>query len=231
TISIESKALNEKRNLTIYFPKNFSTNKKYNVIYMADGQLLTDDYKEKIDSLINIKKISEIVIIGVNSNETDIPNSYLQLRNYEYVEKNDAKDGTELAARFKNHLTFFMNEVNEYATKELKLKSKKKYFYGASNGAGFGVNLLNKYPNYFTGFILYSVAGENKDNFNESVIKSPKIIIRYGKEEVEPLILNNIELIDLLKTKKYNVISSSYDGRHKRKDWLNNFTKDIQTIN
>lgn len=228
--SIQSNSLNETRDLTLYFPKKFSAKKKYNLIFMADGQFLNERYKSKIDSLIDNKLISEFIIVGVNSNETGIPNSYLQLRNYEYIENNDAEIGSDLYSRYRNHLEFFISEVDEYVKEYLKIKVKKRFFYGVSNGAGFGISLLDKYPNFFKSYILYSVAGANKDNLKKSNNKISNIIIRYGNQEPEPIIDYNIALAELIKSKNYKVTFSNYKGGHKRIDWLNNFIKDIQLI-
>lgn len=230
-ISIHSNSLKENRDLTIYFPENFSSNKKYNVFFMTDGQFLNEDYKIKVDSLIEKKIIPELIIVGVNSNEKDIPNSYFQIRNYEYIENfNDAPD-SKFTYRFSNHLDFFINEVNVYIKKELNVKVKRRFFYGVSNGAGFGISLVKKYPKFFKGYILYSVAGANQENIKKSNNDISKIIIRYGDKEAEPLVENNIDLIKFLKANEYNIISSSYIGGHKRIDWLNNFIQDIQKFN
>lgn len=228
--TIYSKFLNEPRELTIYLPKDFKLNKKYDVIYCTDGQFINESYKMKLDSIYNLGKIKKFVIIGINSNEKEIPDSKLQYRNYEYVEKNSKTKNQELSSRFKNHLNFFANEVGQVVEKQIKFKQKNKYFYGTSNGAGFGVSLSKYYPNLFKTYILYSVAGENYDNLSWNLEKHPYFIIRYGSKEFAPLVENALTLSKFLTNHNYQHTISEYTGNHKKEDWLAQFLLDIQLL-
>lgn len=229
-LNIDSKYLNETRELTIYLPKTFKQNKKYDVIYNTDGQFIDQAFKTKVDSLFSSKNSKEFIIIGVNSNEKEIPNSRLQYRNYEYIEKNSNAKDPELGARFKKHLDFFVSEVGKNVQKQLQFKIKNRYFYGTSNGAGFGVSLSKYYPDMFKKYILYSVAGENYQNLNWNSKNYPLFIIRYGDKEFEPLVQNNLNLSKYLNEHHYKHIMSSYEGNHKKEDWLNQFVKDVNLL-
>lgn len=229
-LNIESKYLNESRELTIYLPKNFKQNKKYDVIYNTDGQFINDIFKSKLDSLFSLKNTKQFIIIGINSNEREIPNSQLQYRNYEYVESNSKAKDAELGMRFKKHLDFFVNEVGQNVQNQLQFKIKNKYFYGTSNGAGFGISLSKYYPKMFKKYILYSVAGANYINLNWNPKYYPLFIIRYGDKEFLPLIENNLNLSQYLNEHHYKHIFSSYEGNHKKEDWLNQFVSDIKLL-
>jgi len=224
-----SKSLDESRSLTVYFPENFNLENYYNVIICTDGQLINELYKYKLDSIFSNNRISPFVIIGVNSNERIVQNSYLEYRNFEYLE-NMQSDDSDLNSRFERHLNFFVNEVNEYIKEELNLKINSKFFYGVSNGAAFGVSIAKYYHELFSKYILYSMAGENYKNLKRNHSKYPFFIIRYGNNEAKSLIKNNKKFSKYLTAKRYQHIMKSYKGGHNREDWLNLFIMDIENL-
>lgn len=231
SFKIFSTALNENREISIYIPKNFNSEKEYNVIYCADGQFINKQYKNKLDNLIDSKSIEPIVIIGIHSNEKEIPDSYFEYRNYEYLESlGIGEKNPDLSNRFKNHLAFFIDEVPKEIENKYHLKVKNKYFYGVSNGAGFGISLASYHPDLFKKYILYSVAGAEYENLNWNLNEYPSLIIAYGNKENEILIENIYKFSDFLNSKGYKHILKKYEGGHKREDWLKQFTEDIKSL-
>jgi enterochelin esterase-like enzyme len=227
--SFYSESLQELRKLTVYFPENFKSENNYNVVFSTDGQFLNKKYKKKLDSIIGAKIISPFVIIGVNSNEKKVPDSYFEYRNFEYMEDMKSEDA-DLNSRFERHLDFFVNEVNRYVEKELDLRIDNRYFYGVSNGAGFGVSMSKYYPELFSKYILYSTCGENYKNLKWDLNNHPFFIIRYGLEEHEPLIESSKELSEYLMNNHYQHLLGSYNGGHSREDWMNLFIEDIREL-
>ena len=224
-----SKSLEELREITVYFPDSFAEEYTYNVIFCTDGQFIDEYYKHKLDSLFEMKTVIPFVIVGVNSNEKQIPNSILEYRNFEYLESNSSNN-PDLNSRFKKHLTFFVSEVDEYVEKELKLKIGNKYFYGVSNGAGFGVSMSKYYPELFSKYILYSMAGENYKNLKWNGNQYPFFIIRCGDKEPEPFIEGSKKLSKYLTKKHYKHLFEIFNGGHKREDWLNLFIEDVKRL-
>ena len=72
--SLKSKYITA-RNIDVWLPSNYSTNKKYAVLYMNDGQMLFDSnttwnkqewmVDETVASLISQKKIKDCIVVGV----------------------------------------------------------------------------------------------------------------------------------------------------------------------
>ena len=120
-----SKSLDELREITVYFPDNFEEEYSHNVIFCTDGQFIDEQYKHKLDSIFGTKTVIPFVVVGVNSNEKQISNSIFEYRNFEYLENNPS-DNPDLNSRFKRHLNFFVQEVDEYVKNELKLKEDVK---------------------------------------------------------------------------------------------------------
>ena len=224
-----SKSLDELREICVYFPENYTVDSSYNVIFCTDGQFINEQYQSKLDSVFHFKIVNSFVIVGVHSNEKQIPNSYLEYRNFEYLE-NSTSDNSDLKSRFKRHLNFFVHEVDEYVKDELKLKIDNRYFYGVSNGAGFGVSMSKYYPELFSKYILYSMAGENYHKLKWNTNKYPFFIIKCGNEEPEPLIEGSRKLSKYLSKKHYKHLFEIYNGGHKREDWLNLFINDIKIL-
>lgn len=227
-IDFRSKYLNESRKVTIYLPEKFNSKNEYNVVFCTDGQFINTDYQNKLDSLFKTKIIKPFVIIGAHSNEKEIPNTYFSYRNYEYVEDFSETDDIDLSNRFQNHLQFFVNELQDSIANKIPLKIKHKYFYGVSNGAGFGVNMAKLYPKMFNKFFVYSIAGEKLNNNKWNNMNYPFFVIRYGDKENSILIENNIAFSEYLKKNNYNYSFEIYSGNHKREDWLKQFIKDVK---
>ena len=227
-IDFRSKYLNESRKVTIYLAENFNSKKKYNVIFCTDGQFINRDYQNKLDSLFTTLTVKPFVIIGAHSNEKEIPNTYFSYRNYEYVEDFTETVDIDLSNRFQNHLQFFVNELQDSISKRISLKVKHKYFYGVSNGAGFGVNMAKRYPKLFDKFFVYSIAGEKLKNNKWNMTNYPFFVIRYGDKENSVLVENNILFSEYLKNNNYSNSFHPYSGAHKREDWLKQFIKDVR---
>jgi enterochelin esterase-like enzyme len=224
-----SESLKELRELTVYFPESFNSDSSYKVVFCADGQFINEQYKIKLDSVYQIEGISPFVIIGVHSNEKETSNPYFTYRHFEYIE-NEKYDNSDLGYRFIRHLNFFVNEVDKYAKEELRLKISSKYFYGVSNGAGFGVSVSKYYPEIFSKYILYSMAGGNYKNLKWNSTKYPFFIIKCGSEEPEPFIECSKKFSKYLSKKHYKHLFEIYNGGHKREDWVNLFVEDIKKL-
>src|SRR5690606_25083870 len=164
-----------------------------------DGKDIKDKefYKETIDSLIQYQIIKPIILIISHSN-TKIADSttitkgdgskfYLSFRNFEYI--NDYASMTTdslLSNRFKNHMGYFSEELilnieNEFYQ---NIAKEDRYFYGVSNGAGFGLSLLNNHPNTIGTYLCFSTfGGDIQTNIWKDNVKYPRLFLEYGSQE------------------------------------------------
>ncbi|MDP5231855.1 MAG: esterase, partial [Cellulophaga sp.] len=194
--------------------------------------------------LIENKIIEPLIYVGSHSNSKAIKNNKIkthdglhikiQYRNFEYVENMDiGNDFPELSERFKNHMLYFTEELILGIEKELKLSflATDRIFYGVSNGAGFGANLLNKFPDVIGTYICYSTIGSNvENNLWKEDIKYPVLYLQYGNEE-DFIFKQEAEKLKM----KYNKSNSfcelrSFIGGHDYKKWDEEFTKTIIKI-
>jgi len=225
-----SSSLNEERKLKIYFPKEFDSKKKYPVVYATDGQLIVEGYKKELDSYINDGTLTPLIIVGVYSNEKEVKNTVFEYRNFEYLR--GLGDGSELNDLYHKHRIFFLDEVKEYIESKYHISSSSRIFYGFSNGADFGYEILLNNCSDFDSYLLYSLTGSNRKQGDkyEKKCKS-KVFISYGTSENESLRENLLRIEDSLKTNKYHVQIEEYMGGHNRTDWKKQFFKDMLKIN
>ncbi|MEL6717628.1 MAG: alpha/beta hydrolase-fold protein [Bacteroidota bacterium] len=223
--SIHSRYLQEKRLISIYLPPNFQRNKAYEIIYCTDGQTIIDFYKSDVDSLIAIQKFPELIMVGIHSNEQLIERTDLQYRNYEYVEGFGGKKDK----RFEHHYSFFTKEVIAYVEQTYAI-AKRRFFYGTSNGAGFGVSVSAGNPSLFDIYICLSMGGGNYKSLKRSKPDSPFFYLGYGKKEPVPFVIASQDFGDYLSKKKYQYQLKVYDGGHDRNDWKKVFLEVIPTF-
>ena len=230
--TIFSESLNENRLISIYLPKSYTTEKTYPVVYSTDGQVIVNFYKNGLDSIIENHISPEFIMIGVHSNETLVENSNFHYRNYEYIKGWAEKNDTLLNSRFSNHYNFFSNEVISFVEKHYSVSQVKeeRFFYGTSNGAGFGVTLGSENPDLFSNYICYSMAGGNYENLNWTNSNYPYYFLAYGNEEPLPLIIALKEFDEFLTHENYLHSLHIYDGGHDRKKWESEFLKTLPQI-
>lgn len=244
--SIYSKNLEEYRKHNVYLPKGFNIEKKYPIIYATDGseQIENNFFKRVLDSLIQNDIIEPTIYIGSHSNSkiADSTNSkagdgkkiLLQYRNFEYVEQSDLETYMpNLADRFINHMLYFTDELIPQVEQTLHQNNDRKdrIFYGVSNGAGFGANLLNKYPEIIGTYVCYSTLGSNVERNNWDENKAyPNLYLQYGNEESFIFKLEAEDLKD-----KYDELNlfcelKSFDGGHDYEKWNEAFISTISKL-
>ena len=241
TDSIYSEHLSEYRKHNIYLPENYEQGKSYPIIYATDGGEITDNNVniKTLDSLIHNKIIQPVIYIESYCNRK-IADSvslgtgekrYLNYRNYEYVEANYVEGVNPIFSNsFRNHMLYFKDELIPSVERKLKIKVSKKdrAFYGFSNGAGFGLNLSNRYPELIEHFICFSTLGSNVENLKwDKTVAYPKLSIKYGNEE-PTFFQEETEKI----TEKYKSVNAFYkldvfNGGHDYKKWNEEFAKSL----
>lgn len=243
TDSIYSKKISEYRKHNIYLPKGFVKSKKYPIIYATDGNNKITEMKETLDSLINNNIIKPIIFVASFSNNKIADSTsmktasgekiYLPYRYFEYVNQASmiTKDSL-IRKRFQNHMSYFVDELIPQFEQKFSqyLNKKDRYFYGVSNGAGFGIDLLYMYPNLIGSYICLSAYGDDiqTNNWNKN-INYPNLYLQYGSEESHLK-----EYADFLES-KYKELNlfieiKVFDGGHNNKYWSNEFIEVISRI-
>ncbi|MAW94077.1 MAG: esterase [Leeuwenhoekiella sp.] len=244
TDSIYSDNLGEFRKYNVYLPKGFNSEKKYPILYATDGGSSLTEKKNLFDSLIDNNTIKPIIFVAsfANSKIADSTSTttgdgkkvYLSYRNFEYVDRKPKRpEDSLLVDRFQNHKMYFIDELipeieNKY---NQDINKTDRYFYGVSNGAGFGLSLLNANPDLFGTYICFSVfGGDIQSNTWAKNIKYPNLYLRYGSDEFFGL-KEDAEFLESKYAESNSFIETrEYEGGHSNKFWKEEFAEVLPRI-
>lgn len=190
-----SKALSESRKLSVYLPPNHDPGKNYPVLYMTDGHDIPD-LAESIDPLIVAGRMQELIMVGVHTSAYE--GSYkpdlsdfdilkdMRTREYNkgflaFIGKQEGPD-----PRFENHMTFFRNEVANWAEQNFGASAEKRnrMVTGASNGGSFVASLTTQFPGDFGAAIINSLSWSMAvDTLIGEVQEYPRFYLAAGRYE------------------------------------------------
>lgn len=163
------------RNVDVWLPDGYSDNKKYNVLYMHDGQMLFDssgtwthsawDMDDVITKLLQQKKIQDVIVVGIWNSGQSRHADYFPQQPFESLSQKE-KDTVYAAGRAKgyavfgnykiqsdNYLQFIVTELkpfidSAYAT---YTDSKHTFIMGSSMGGLISMYAICEYPGVFGG--------------------------------------------------------------------------------
>lgn len=162
------------RNIDVWLPDGYTTEKKYAVLYMHDGQMLFDsattwnhtawDIDDAIDKLNKESKIKEVIVVGIwNGGKTRHPDYFPQkpFETLSQTEKDSvtarlqrAGKTTEIFKPFSdNYLRFLVKELKPFIDKTYSTKTTKAntYIMGSSMGGLISMYAICEYPKVFGG--------------------------------------------------------------------------------
>lgn len=162
------------RNVDIWLPNNYTTKKKYAVLYMHDGQMLFDaettwnkqEWKvdEILDSLGKTQNIIDLIVVAI-WNHPDIRHSdYYPRKPFDALPEK-FRDSLMVSAKrenqtlFKdgiksdNYLKFIVKELKPFIDKNFSVytNAKNTFIAGSSMGGLISMYALCEYPNIFGG--------------------------------------------------------------------------------
>ncbi len=163
------------RNVDVWLPEGYRMDKKYNVVYMHDGQMLFDSTQtwnkkewkadEVFSQLIREKKIEECIVVGIWNNGAERISEYFPNRIFNQLdEKTKAKLSEKYCngklANGDNYLKFVVTELKPYVDKNFSTKNDKDYTFmiGSSMGGLISIYAISEYPDIFGGVACMSTA-------------------------------------------------------------------------
>jgi len=161
------------RNVDIWLPNNYSSKKKYAVLYMHDGQMLFDststwNHQEwKVDEIVGKllaeKKIKNTIVVGI-WNHPDIRHTdYYPKKPFDLLPKKfkdsifkttEKQFGTDFKVlQSDNYLKFIVKEVKPFIDSHYSTYTTKEntFIAGSSMGGLISWYALCEYPNIFGG--------------------------------------------------------------------------------
>jgi len=162
------------RNIDIWLPEGYSSQKKYAVLYMHDGQMLFDstttwnkqDWQadEVATKLMNAHKTKDFIIVGIwNGGATRHPD-YFPQKPYESLSPNQKVFVTNELKKIgrteenfqpvsNNYLRFLVKELKPYIDRHFSVKKDRAntFIAGSSMGGLISMYAICEYPEIFGG--------------------------------------------------------------------------------
>jgi predicted alpha/beta superfamily hydrolase len=163
------------RNVDVWLPEGYTTDKKYNVVYMHDGQMLFDSTQtwnkkewkvdEVFSQLIKDKKIENCIVVGIWNTGADRISEYFPNKIYNLL---DDKMKVKLSEKYcngkqangDNYLKFLVTELKPYIDKNFSTQDDKDHTFmiGSSMGGLISIYAISEYPDIFGGVACISTA-------------------------------------------------------------------------
>jgi enterochelin esterase-like enzyme len=163
------------RNIDVWLPDNYSSSKKYNVLYMHDGQMLYDpemawnkqawNVDDVLTKLVTENKIQDVIVVGIWNGGITRHIDYFPQKAFESLTQSQ-QDSIYKANRSNGQSVFNNQKVNsdnylKFIVKELKPIIDKKYsvytdakhtfIAGSSMGGLISMYAICEYPKIFGG--------------------------------------------------------------------------------
>ncbi len=163
------------RNIDVWLPENYSSSKKYCVLYMHDGQMLFDsettwnkqawDVDDVVSKLMKEGKIQDVIVVGMASDGNTRHVDYFPQKPFESLTQNQ-QDSIYKANRSNGQSVFNKGKINsdnylKFIVKELKpiidgkysvyTDAKHTFIAGSSMGGLISIYAICEYPNIFGG--------------------------------------------------------------------------------
>lgn len=165
----------QSRNIDVWLPDDYSDTKKYNVIYMHDGQMLFDstqtwNHKEwKVDEtvgqLTKNKQIKNCIVVAIWNTGADRISEYMPNKILDAVSEQTHKTFIEKYCNNKtvngdNYLKFIVSELKPFIDLNFATLPDKDHTFimGSSMGGIISLYAISEYPQVFGGAASLSTA-------------------------------------------------------------------------
>lgn len=230
--NIEIPQLNRKRTIRMYFPPDYSSGKRFPVIYMHDGQNLFDagtsfsgewQVDETLDSLYKYNGFS-CIVVGIYNGEKNRINEYSPWRNDTL---NAGGDGEKYASFIVKNLKPFVDSHYRTLTDR-----ENTIIMGSSMGGLISLYMALEYPEVFGKAGIFSPSlwfspkvFELIQNYN--LKKLQKFYLISGGKEGGKAVYNTLRADSLLRSigfdENYIRCKISKDGQHNEEFWSHEF--------
>lgn len=154
------------RNVHVWTPDGFSSEKKYDVLYVHDGQNQFDSnttwnhqewaIDEVAGELINNNKVRPFIVVAIdNTGELRWP-EYMPQKAISYLDKSKVTTDDEIfQVKFlaDNYLKFLVTELKPYIDSHYSVNTKAEntFLMGSSMGGLISMYAVSEYPEIFSG--------------------------------------------------------------------------------
>jgi len=165
----------EPRHVDVWIPGDYDPLKRYNTIYMHDGQMLFDSTQtwnrkewgvdETLAQLAREGKIERCIVVAVWNTGSNRISEYLPNKIFDQLESKSQTSFTEKYTNGKgangdNYLKFMVEELKPYIDQHFSTYPDKDHTFvmGSSLGGTISLYAINEYPEVFGGAACLSTA-------------------------------------------------------------------------
>lgn len=223
------------RNVDIWLPDNYSSDKQYSVVYMHDGQMLFDSTQtwngqewkmdETVSTLMKNEKIQDIIVVGIWNNGEERHAEYFPekaIGNISSPERDSLLQLLSTPPKADKYLKFLTSQLKPFVDQNYATYPDREHTFvmGSSMGGLISIYAISEYPEYFGGAACMSThwIGSFEPNdkipgaINEYLKKNlpeagnHKIYFDHGTETLDASYPPYQDLIDqTMKSKGYTV--------------------------
>lgn len=163
------------RTIDVWLPENYTSSKKYAVLYMHDGQMLYDgsttwnkqawDVDDVLSNLMKENKIQNVIVVGIyNGGSTrhidyfpEKPFESLTIKQQDSIYNANRSNGQSVFNNGKinsdNYLKFIVQELKPLIDKKYSVYTDQRHTFiaGSSMGGLISMYAICEYPNIFGG--------------------------------------------------------------------------------
>lgn len=188
------------RNIDIWLPEGYNTQKRYPVLYMHDGQMLFDHLitwnnqewgvDETATQLIKSRMLPPFIVVGIWNLPNQRHSEYFPQRPFDALSAADKalvlQEAQKSSRRFftipvqsDQYLRFIVKELKPFIDKEFSTKKDRKHTFmaGASMGGLISLYALCEYPKVFGGVACISTHWPGITEFENNPI--PRSFFQY----------------------------------------------------
>lgn len=194
------------RNVDVWLPDGYTSAKKYNVLYMHDGQMLFDsattwnkqawDVDDVIGELLQQQKIKDLIVVAIWNGGTTRHSDYFPQKPFEALSQAE-KDTVYSAARTNgvsvfnsykiqsdNYLKFLVRELKPFIDKNYAVYKDRSHTFiaGSSMGGLISLYAICEYPKIFGGAACLSTHWPGIFSMENNPV--PNSFFRYMKNKL-----------------------------------------------
>lgn len=187
---VEIKDTGTKRSyeLHVQLPLNYSSGKKYLVVYMTDSPYTFPITTGAARVPVNLKRMDDVMFVGISWEKGKEP---ALSRQRDYTPTPHSPGYKDPAGEAFRHLEFIRTDVIPYIEKRYNTDAANRTYVGNSFGGLFGLYILLRAPTTFKNYIIgspsiwwdnkYILDLESKTKFNKDL--EANVFIAVGAEE------------------------------------------------
>lgn len=187
-IGIQDTGTKRSYELHVQLPLNYSSDKKYPVVYMTDSPYTFPITTGAARVPVNLKRMDDVMFVGISWEKGKEP-ALSRQRDYTPTASSPGyKDPSGDASR---HLEFISTDVIPYIEKRYNTDAANRTYVGNSFGGLFGLYILLREPTTFKNYIIgspsiwwdnkYILDLESQTKFNKNL--EANVFIAVGAEE------------------------------------------------